>query len=264
MKKNYLKAMVLFVILLCLPGTDMAQVGIGTSSPNVNSALELSSNSKGLLLPRISLLRTSSASPLSAHEKGMTIYNTAVVNDVVEGIYYNDGTKWNRLYTNQPNIGDVYYSFAVADHQGWYMLNGRNLTLLSAGAQANAAKIGLIASLPDATDRYLKQKGSSALLSTGGTQTITLAQRNLPNINYTGTTSSSGMHSHQYDDRGDKPWHHGDGGVQLANTAQLTNQNTGSAGSHSHTVQVSSGGSSAAIDMEPKNLAANAFIYLGY
>jgi len=104
----------------------------------------------------------------------------------------------------------------------------------------------------------------SALLSIGGTQTITRVQQNLPNINYTGTSSSNGAHSHQYDDRGDKPWRHGNGGVQLANTAQLNNQNIGSAGSHSHTVQVSSGGSSASIDMEPKNLAANAFIYLGF
>ncbi|PTT37223.1 hypothetical protein DBR28_10070 [Chryseobacterium sp. HMWF028] len=242
----------------------MAQVGVGTSTPNVNSALELSSTSKGLLLPRISLMSTLSASPLSAHEKGMTVYNTAVINDVVEGIYSNDGIKWKRLYTSQPNIGDVYYSFAAADHQGWYMLDGRNLTLLSTGVQANAAKIGLINSLPNATDRYLKQKGSSALLSVSGTQTVTLVQQNLPNINYSGTTSSSGAHSHQYTDRGDMPWHHGDGGVQLANRNQLNNQNTSSGGSHFHTVQVSSGGSNASIDMEPKNLAANAFIYLGF
>src|SRR5690606_8893417 len=32
--------------------------------------------------------------PLSAHVAGMMLYNTATANDVVPGIYYNDGTKW--------------------------------------------------------------------------------------------------------------------------------------------------------------------------
>lgn len=264
MKKIHLNKITLFVILSNISSNYAAQVGVGTSTPNINSALELSSTSKGLLLPRISLTSTSSASPLSAHEKGMIIYNIAVVNDVVDGIYSNDGTKWNRLYTNKPNIGDVYYSFAAADHQGWYLLDGRNLTVLTTGAQTNAAKVGITISLPNATDRYLKEKGSSALLSIGGTQTITLSQQNLPNINYSGTTSSDGDHSHQYTDRGNTTWNHGSGSVQLANTAQLTNQNTGSAGNHSHTVQVTSGGSNTSIDTEPKNLAANAFIYLGF
>ncbi|TJZ53161.1 hypothetical protein FAZ15_17530, partial [Sphingobacterium olei] len=62
--------------------------------PNKNAILELSSINKGLLHVRIELSRTTDFTPLSAHVAGMMVYNTVTTNDVVPGIYYNDGTKW--------------------------------------------------------------------------------------------------------------------------------------------------------------------------
>ncbi|PQA89987.1 hypothetical protein B0A69_21440 [Chryseobacterium shigense] len=81
-----------------------AQVGIGISSPNTNAEVDVTSTSKGLLLPRIALVSTNSASPLSAHVAGMTVYNTATntsvaANPVYPGEYYNDGTQWLRKST---------------------------------------------------------------------------------------------------------------------------------------------------------------------
>lgn len=73
------------------------QVGIGTTSPNANSLLELTSSNKGLLLPRIALTMTTSFSPLASHVEGMLVYNTATTGDVTPGEYYNDGTKWLRI-----------------------------------------------------------------------------------------------------------------------------------------------------------------------
>jgi hypothetical protein len=71
---------------------------VGSSSePNPNAVLELESNNKGLLLPRVALDGTLFASPLAAHVAGMSVYNTATVADVVPGYYYNDGTKWVKL-----------------------------------------------------------------------------------------------------------------------------------------------------------------------
>ncbi|MGG5210208.1 hypothetical protein ACQWU4_14890 [Chryseobacterium sp. MIQD13] len=262
-KMNYHMKNKLLLIAVCCSSMFKTQVGIGTTTPNSNSALELSSNSKGLLLPRIALTSTVLPDPLLKHEKGMVVYNTSVVNDVVENIYINDGTKWYRLYTNQPNIGDVYYSFATADHQGWYKLDGRSLTSLPAVAQANASKLAIVSTLPDTTDRYLKQRGASAMLSANGAQTFTLTQSNLPNITYSGTTTTDGSHTHTYVDRGDKPYDHLIGTAQYASSATSV-QTTNATGAHIHAVQVSSGGSNTAVTVEPKNLAANAFIYLGF
>ncbi|SFN10100.1 hypothetical protein SAMN05421594_1021 [Chryseobacterium oleae] len=78
-----------------------AQVGIGVALPNTNARLEVTSTNKGVLLPRLALVSTNSASPLSAHVAGMTVYNTATntsvpANPVYPGEYYNDGTQWLR------------------------------------------------------------------------------------------------------------------------------------------------------------------------
>jgi len=86
-----------------------AQVTIGSNdAPDKNALLDLketgTSATKGLLLPRVALTSKTSYSPLKDnHVKGMAIYNTRVINDVVEGYYYNDGNKWIRLYA-EPDL----------------------------------------------------------------------------------------------------------------------------------------------------------------
>lgn len=62
--------------------------------PNQAALLELSSSSKGLLHARVGLENTLSASPFEKHTAGMMVYNTSNKNDLVPGIYYNDGVKW--------------------------------------------------------------------------------------------------------------------------------------------------------------------------
>jgi trimeric autotransporter adhesin len=87
------------VICLLFTGSVLAQVKIGDTPTtiNSNSLLELETTNKGLLLPRIALTSTISASPLSAHVAGMSVYNTATISDVTPGYYYDDGTKWLKL-----------------------------------------------------------------------------------------------------------------------------------------------------------------------
>lgn len=75
----------------------IAQVSIGTTTPNASSVLDVSSVDKGLLLPRIALVQTNNFSPLLAHVAGMQVYNTATTGDVSPGQYYNDGTKWIKI-----------------------------------------------------------------------------------------------------------------------------------------------------------------------
>ncbi|WP_053082679.1 hypothetical protein [Chryseobacterium angstadtii] len=81
-----------------------AQVGIGITSPDVNAGLDVTSSNKGVLLPRVALISTNNASPLSAHVAGMSVYNTATnttvaASPVYPGEYYNDGTQWLRKST---------------------------------------------------------------------------------------------------------------------------------------------------------------------
>ena len=71
----------------------------GSAAPNPSAVLDLNPDegdnaSQGLSLPRVKLASTTSASPMTAHVKGMCVYNTISINDVTEGVYYNDGAKW--------------------------------------------------------------------------------------------------------------------------------------------------------------------------
>ena len=81
--------------------TSFAQVGIGTSSPDTSSILELQASDKGLLLPRVDLTDVTSAAPLAAHVQGMVVYNTAKTitgyTGNAEGVWRNDGTEWIKV-----------------------------------------------------------------------------------------------------------------------------------------------------------------------
>ena len=99
-KKNQLRVLSLCVTTLFFAAPMKAQVTVGSeSAPNKDALLELKQDgttTKGLLLPRVALKSTSLAFPLSAHVKGMEVFNTDSVGDVTPGTYYDDGTKWVR------------------------------------------------------------------------------------------------------------------------------------------------------------------------
>ncbi len=96
---------IIFVlIIVCLLNFNLnAQVKVGDNhtTVNPNSLLELESTDKGLLLPRLALTSTTSASPLTAHVLGMFVYNTATAGSgntaVTPGIYFNTGSQWYKV-----------------------------------------------------------------------------------------------------------------------------------------------------------------------
>lgn len=75
----------------------VAQVGIGTTIPNNDAALDITSTNQGVLLTRVALANSTLANPLTNHVAGMMVYNTATSGDVTPGMYYNDGTKWIKM-----------------------------------------------------------------------------------------------------------------------------------------------------------------------
>ena len=82
------KTTFLHLLLLC-PILSFTQVGIGTTSPSSNSILELNSDSKGLLLPRLTSTQRS-AMNLGGDDEGMIVYHTSPT----KGTVTFDGTAW--------------------------------------------------------------------------------------------------------------------------------------------------------------------------
>lgn len=99
MKKSVLNIMVTIVLLAAASTYSsrlFAQVKVGQNPTtlNPNAILEIESNNKGLLLPRLSLVAVSNPAPLSTFVKGMLVYNIATAPGIQPGLYYCDGTKW--------------------------------------------------------------------------------------------------------------------------------------------------------------------------
>ncbi|BCY28413.1 tail fiber domain-containing protein [Flavobacterium okayamense] len=94
MKKILLLTLLFFSCLI------FSQVGIGTTAPQ--GALDVSSNTDGLLIPRISLSATNVATVITPTTSEL-VYNTNTSavgpNQVTPGFYYWNGTLWVRLNT---------------------------------------------------------------------------------------------------------------------------------------------------------------------
>ncbi len=93
MKKIYIVA-----TLLCLNNIIIAQdnVGIGTLTPNTKSVLDLSSNTKGFLAPRMSTAERLAIAP-TLSEAALMVFDT----DLSRYLYW-DGTQWVEF----PGAGD--------------------------------------------------------------------------------------------------------------------------------------------------------------
>lgn len=162
-------------------------------------------------------------------------------------------------------IGDVKDSAQTADHLGWIKLDGRPVSSLTAVQQANAASLGFTANLPNAEEAVSRQKTGSTLGSVSGSNTVVLTQENLPIVDLTSTDSGAHDHGirfkHSYaavgSGTGDQPWSGGGwSGVDGAGYFDVQ-----PVGNHTHVVSL--GGSNTPVDISPKTIYLNKFMYLG-
>ncbi|SFC82217.1 Chaperone of endosialidase [Flexibacter flexilis DSM 6793] len=95
----------------------VAQVGIGTTTPNDKAILELVSNNKGLLMPRLTTAQRD-AMGLGAAEEGMVIYNSTLAK-----MQYWNGANWSDVGAGGAGIQNQFASAQSADF--WISGNGR-------------------------------------------------------------------------------------------------------------------------------------------
>ena len=88
-----MKTVLSFILVFFICQFTKAQgVGIGTNTPNANAALEIKSNNKGVLMPRVS---NAARTGMTNVPKGMMIYDSTF-----SAFYYHDGNKW-RLFSER-------------------------------------------------------------------------------------------------------------------------------------------------------------------
>ena len=170
------------------------------------------------------------------------------------------GVTWQKISGNAPlsfnNYGDVKTGFQTVDHNGWIKLNGRAKSTLSSTQQTQATTLGIGTNLPDATNAFQVQNGTT-IGSVSGSNAVTLLQNQLPNVTYTGSiidvahgaaiiASASGVFSRI---NGSSYGNAGGGGV--TETFNLS-------------IPLNGGVTQQAISIIPKSLSVNTFIYLGF
>ena len=170
------------------------------------------------------------------------------------------GVTWKKISGNAPmsviNYGDVKTGFQSADHNGWVKLNGRAKSTLSATQQAQATALGIGTNLPNADNAFLVQNGST-LGTVAGSNSVTLAQNQLPNVTYTGqiadvahgayiVSSASGVFTRV-------------NGTSLGNAS-----GGGSTETFNLSIPLNGGVTQQSVNITPKSLSVNTFIYLGY
>jgi len=84
-----------------LTATTFAQVGIGTSTPDASAALDLTSTTGGLLLPRMT---NAQCQAISTPVAGLMVY----VTDLNGGSFmFYDGNSWNAFVSNFTTVPDA-------------------------------------------------------------------------------------------------------------------------------------------------------------
>ena len=67
-----------------------SQVGIGTTTPNQSSALDITDSTKGLLIPRMTIVKRNA---IISPAVGLMVYQI----DSIKGFWYFDGTNWKNI-----------------------------------------------------------------------------------------------------------------------------------------------------------------------
>ncbi|APA93839.1 MULTISPECIES: hypothetical protein [Myroides] len=91
------------VLVLMLLGTVglYAQTGIGTNLPNPTSILDVTSTTKGMLIPRVDLLSDIDKTTIKGgdYPESLIVYHNGT-KDLIAGFYYWEKNKWNVLISN--------------------------------------------------------------------------------------------------------------------------------------------------------------------
>ena len=188
-----IKALLYIVSFLCF-GVSVAQTGIGTTTPDVSAKLDISSTTKGLLVPRMTATEKGA---IATPAKGLLIYQT----DGEAGFYVNTGTSsakvWTRINMDWTRSGnDISYTGNISTTGN--LTGGNANTSTISGFAANVATITGGYNLTAADNGKIIQSTAATAISIAiptGLPTgfnCTIVQMGAGQITFTGTYLNRG------------------------------------------------------------------------
>ena len=153
-----------------------AQTGIGTTTPNAASKLDVSSADKGFLPPRVALTATntfapvtglSGASPL-ATAAGLLVYNTTSNNNVTPGYYYWNGTSWILISNGliMDNSKTASFTLNATDNNKIFLISSASaVTVTVSNASPNILPVGFSCQIIQGSTGAITLTGSGITLN---------------------------------------------------------------------------------------------------
>jgi uncharacterized protein (TIGR02145 family) len=128
------------VLCLILQVTSFGQSIKLNNQDDLGSAmLEVSSPSKGILIPNVALTGTTDATTIASPAVSLLVYNTATVGNIIPGYYYNSGTAispvWSRLSTGTTS--------QIGTNTTNYLSKWNGTALVSSNVFDNGARTGI-------------------------------------------------------------------------------------------------------------------------
>ena len=240
-------------IVLFIISNGSAQVGIGTTSPNSSSMLDIESNEKGVLIPRMTAMERLA---ITTPAEGLMVYQS----DDVIGFYFFDGTSWDRILkeSKDPVPTGAIFSFPIeTPPTGYLICDGSAISRTTyadlfalLGTTYGAGDGSTTFNLPDYRGRFLRghdngagnDPDASARLDRGdgttgdavGTIQDHDMESHLHQIDPPGTlTNYAGNHSHNTNSTTISTF----GGGNHSHSTNTTSTTTQFAGNHRHRVR---------------------------
>ena len=147
-RKNCFYRIFLTFIFLIPSFFGFAQVGIGTKEPDPSAMLEVKSTSKGMLIPRMTMVQRNA---IKNPANSLLIYQT----DNTSGYYYYASGVWNRLSNGNPGTGPLITPGTKTK------ITYDNRGVITAGADATTADIA------ESGNKYFTEERVLATVATG-------------------------------------------------------------------------------------------------
>jgi len=95
--RKIISSLVLFLVVFSSKGQN---VGINTSTPHPSAALDISDSTKGILIPRMTMMQRKR---IQNPAEGLMVYQT----DSTKGYWFFDGIEWKNVSTNNNSNNTV-------------------------------------------------------------------------------------------------------------------------------------------------------------
>ncbi|MDC1432322.1 DUF1566 domain-containing protein [Polaribacter sp.] len=164
-----MKQIFMFLAAVLLTVSTYGQVGIGTTNPDASAALEITSSTKGVLIPRMTEAQRDAIPSVAT---GLMIYQT----DGTVGFYYYNGSSWTNVGITgaqasaiTANTAKVGYTDALVSANEDVVANTEKVGITPAQTSAitaNTAKVGITTSQASAITANTAKVGyTDALVS---------------------------------------------------------------------------------------------------